>query len=76
MSRVHSALSGFIPTAQEADVSNARLIAELQAVTLGIHMVGLDKLPEHFSRTPPTTTCIEHQAGRPTQRLSFQIKVF
>jgi hypothetical protein len=22
------------------------------------------------------TTCIEHQAGRPTIRLSFQIKVF
>lgn len=22
------------------------------------------------------TTCIEHQAGRPTVRLSFQIKVF
>lgn len=26
-------------------------------------------------RTIPTT-CIEHQAGRPTLRLSFQIKVF
>ena len=36
-----------IPTCDEAPpVSNARLIAELQAVTLGIHLVGLDRLPE------------------------------
>lgn len=26
-------------------VSNARLIAELQAVAIGIHLVGLDRLP-------------------------------
>jgi hypothetical protein len=56
--------------------TNAEVIAELQAISLGIHMVGLDRLPEVMTRTPPTTTCIEHQAGRPTQRLSFQIKVF
>jgi hypothetical protein len=27
-------------------VSNARLAAELQAVAIGIHLVGLDRLPE------------------------------
>lgn len=53
-----------------------QLVAELQAVALAIHMVGLERLPEVLSRVSPTTTCIEHQAGRPTQRLSFQIKVF
>lgn len=48
MNRVHSAaVGGSIPTEGEAPpVSNARLIAELQAVTLGIHLVGLDRLPE------------------------------
>lgn len=61
---------------KQGQPNNARLIAELQAVTLGIHLVGLNRLPEVMTRTPPTTTCIEHQAGRPTQRLSFQIKVF
>lgn len=61
---------------KQGQPNNARLIAELQSVTLGIHLVGLDRLPEVITRTPPTTTCIEHQAGRPTQRLSFQIKVF
>lgn len=61
---------------KQGQPNNARLVAELQAVTPGIHLVGLDRLPEVMTRTPPTTTCIEHQAGRPTQRLSFQIKVF
>jgi hypothetical protein len=31
---------------QDEPVSNAQLIAQLQAVTLGIHLVGLDRLPE------------------------------
>lgn len=76
MNRVHSP-DGLIPTPNEVEgVSNARMIAELQALTLGIHLVGLDKLPAVMTRTPPAMTCIEHQAGRPTQRLSFQIKVF
>lgn len=36
-----------IPTEHDAPpVSNARLIAELQALTIGIHLVGLDRLPE------------------------------
>jgi len=35
-----------VPTETEAPTSNARLIAELQAVTIGIHLVGLDRLPE------------------------------
>lgn len=35
-----------IPTVDDGQgVSNARLIAELQAVTIGIHLVGLDRLP-------------------------------
>lgn len=73
-----SAKGASIPTEQASDVSNTRLIAELQAVTLGIHMVGLDKLNECLSRTPPATTCIETIGGDPETalRLSFQIKVF
>lgn len=73
-----SAKGASIPTEQSAEVSDARLIAELQAVTLGIHMVGLDKLNECFSRTPAATTCIETIGGDPDTalRLSFQIKVF
>ncbi|MDX2334576.1 hypothetical protein [Brevundimonas vesicularis] len=31
---------------KQGQPNNARLIAELQAVTLGIHLVGLDRLPE------------------------------
>ena len=73
---VYSGEDASIPNVDDGQVSNARLIAELQAITLGIHMVGLDRLSESMTRTPPPTTCIEHQAGRPTQRLSFQIKVF
>ena len=77
MSLVHSGpQEAVIPVVDDGQVSNSRLIAELQAVTIGLHLVGLDRLPEVMTRTPPTTTCIEHQAGRPTQRLSFQIKVF
>lgn len=34
------------PCAESASISNARLVAELQAVTIGIHLVGLDQLPE------------------------------
>ena len=30
-------------------ISNARLIAELQALTIGIHLVGLDRLPKVMS---------------------------
>lgn len=36
-----------VPSEGEAPpVSNARMIAELQALALGIHLVGLDRLPE------------------------------
>lgn len=31
---------------KQGQPNNARLIAELQAVTLGIHLFGLDRLPE------------------------------
>lgn len=34
-----------IPT-EGQPISNARLVAELQALTLGIHLVGLDRLSE------------------------------
>ena len=38
-------------------VSDARLIAELQAVTIGIHLVGLDRLPEVMN---PARSAIPH----------------
>lgn len=34
-----------IPT-EGRPISNARLVAELQALTLGLHLVGLERLPE------------------------------
>lgn len=35
-----------IPAVDDGQVvSNARLIAELQAITIGIHLVGLERLP-------------------------------
>jgi hypothetical protein len=34
-------------------ISNARLIAELQAVTVGIHLVGLDRLPQVMNANRP-----------------------
>lgn len=33
--------------------SNARLVAELQALTIGIHLVGLDRLPEVMTASQP-----------------------
>lgn len=41
------------PDPEPAD-NNARLIAELQAVALGIHLVGLDRLPEVMRRATPS----------------------
>lgn len=40
---------------EDAPVSNARLIAELQAATIGIHLVGLDRLPEVMAPAQPQT---------------------
>lgn len=37
---------------EPATVSNARLIAELQAVAIGIRLVGLDRLPEVMAPAP------------------------
>ena len=42
-------------------MSNARLIAELQAVQIGIHLVGLDRLPEVMR--PATRSANARPAG-------------
>lgn len=34
--------SASVPTEGQSDVSDARLVAELQLLTLGLHMVGLE----------------------------------
>lgn len=39
-------------------INNARLIAELQAVTLGIHLVGLDRLPEVMNANRPQSAIL------------------
>ena len=41
---------------KQGQPNNARLIAELQAVTLGIHLVGLDRLPEVMNASRPSPT--------------------
>ncbi|WBT04940.1 hypothetical protein PFY01_09325 [Brevundimonas vesicularis] len=41
---------------KQGQPNNARLIAELQAVTLGIHLVGLDRLPEVMNANRPSPT--------------------
>lgn len=41
---------------KQGQPNNARLIAELQAVTLGIHLVGLDRLPEVMNANRPSAT--------------------
>jgi hypothetical protein len=43
----------------DAPVSNARLIAELQAVAIGIELVGLERLPEVMTggRVPNELLC-------------------
>lgn len=53
MDRVHSGLTASIPTEQtEWPANNARLIAELQAVAIGIHLVGLNRLAEVMRPAP------------------------
>jgi hypothetical protein len=41
---------------KQGQPNNARLIAELQAVTLGIHLVGLNRLPEVMNANRPSPT--------------------
>ena len=41
---------------KQGQPNNARLIAELQAVTLGIHLVGLDRLTEVMNANRPSPT--------------------
>lgn len=41
---------------KQGQPNNARLIAELQAVTLGIHLVGLDQLPEVMTANRSSAT--------------------
>lgn len=45
---------------EPAPISSARLIAELQAVTIGIHLVGLNRLPEVMK---PSATPTQHGAA-------------
>ena len=47
--------------------NNARLIAELQAVTLGIHLVGLDRLPEVVPANRLTATGEDSPANSQNQ---------
>ena len=44
----------------ETPVSNARLIAELQAATIAIHMFGLDALPNTVNQRVKETPENEH----------------
>lgn len=41
---------------KQGQPNNARLIAELQAVTLGINLVGLDRLPDVMTANRPSAT--------------------
>ena len=53
---------------KQGQPNNARLIAELQAVTLGIHLVGLDRLPEVMNANrPQATNAAILKAKEPTQ---------
>lgn len=46
-------------------MNNARLIAELQALTLGIHLVGLARLPEVMSAGRVSPDGYEPKANEP-----------
>lgn len=52
MDRVHSL--SLVPT-EGQPISNARLVAELQAVALAIRIGGLDRLPEVMAYSKATT---------------------
>lgn len=56
---VHSALTGSIPT-EGQPISNARLVAELQMLTVSIHMFGLDGLA-NMTRKPVQETAETEQ---------------
>jgi hypothetical protein len=62
VNRVHSALSRSIPT-EGQPISNARLVAELQGLTIAIHMFGLGHLA-HISQGRAYETPKNEQVAR------------
>ena len=53
---------------KQGQPNNARLIAELQAVTLGIHLVGLDRLPEVMTANSARATGEDSPANEGEER--------
>ena len=52
---------------KQGQPNNARLIAELQAVAVGIHLVGLDRLPEVMTANSSRATGEDSPANSQNQ---------